>query len=143
MITFGEFGSTTTSSAGTSWMPASSSYVEGFSVPPPSSATAPRLSNSSLMPEPVMTASTPQVSIATARRSLRWAICSVMSAMSRCETSPISANSAVTRSGSSVCRWTFSVWLSPTTSTESPNRSSGSFQLVGSRSSPVTAKFVQ
>ena len=29
-------------------------------MPPPSSATAPRLSNSSLMPEPVMTASTPQ-----------------------------------------------------------------------------------
>ena len=59
---------------------------------------------------------------------MRSATCSVMSATSRCETSPISANSAVARSGSSVCRWTLSVWLSPTTSTESPNRSSGSFQ---------------
>jgi hypothetical protein len=61
MITFGEFGSTTTSSAGTSWIPASSSYVDGFSVLPPSSTTAPTPSNSSLTPEPATTASTAQV----------------------------------------------------------------------------------
>ena len=37
MNTFGLFGSTTTCSAGTAWMPASRSYVEGLSVAPPSS----------------------------------------------------------------------------------------------------------
>ena len=95
------------------------------------------------MPEPATTASTPQAWTASARRSLRSCTCSVMSATSRCETSPISSNSAVARPGSSVCRWTFSVWLSPTTSTESPSRSRSSFQAAGSSPSPVTAKFVQ
>ena len=62
---------------------------------------------------------------------LRSATCSVMSATSRWETSPSPANSAVARSGSSVCRWTLSVWPSPTTSTESPSSSSGSVHDVG------------
>ena len=87
---------------------------------PPSSTTAPRLSNSSRIPAPATTASTPDACMASASRSLRCCTWSVMSATSRCETSPISSNSAVARPGSSVCRWTLRVWLSPTTSTESP-----------------------
>ena len=101
------------------------------------------LSNSSRTPAPATTASTPQHSTGAASRSERSTICSVMSATSKCETSPAVANSAVARSGSSVCRCTFSVWLSPTTRTESPSRSSGSCQATGSSSVPVTAKFVQ
>ena len=47
MMTFALLGSTTTSSAATSWIAASSSYVEGFSVGPPSSDArlAPRTSS--------------------------------------------------------------------------------------------------
>ena len=44
MKTFELLGSTTTSSAGTAWMPASRSYVDGLSVAPPSSVWTPRLS---------------------------------------------------------------------------------------------------
>ena len=41
MKTFALFGSTTTSSAGTAWMPASRSYVDGLRVAPPSSVWTP------------------------------------------------------------------------------------------------------
>ena len=66
-----------------------------------------------------------------------------MSATSSRETSPASSNTAVASSGSSVCRWTFRVLASPTTSTESPSSSSGAMKRLALRPLPVTAKFVQ
>ena len=54
-----------------------------------------------------------------------------------------SANSAVAASGSSVWTWTFSVVWSPTTSTESPSRSSAATNRRCSSPVPVTAKLVQ
>ena len=66
-----------------------------------------------------------------------------MSAMSRRETSPVPSNTAVARSGSSMCTCTFSVRESPTTSTESPSCSSGAMKRVALSPSPVTAKLVQ
>ena len=95
------------------------------------------------MPGPETTATTPQRRAAIARRSVRCATCSCMSATSRRETAPTPAKSPVARSGSSVWTWTLSVRWSPTTSTESPISSSASIQAVGSRATPVTAKFVQ
>ena len=55
-----------------------------------------------------------------------------MSATSSRETSPASSNRSVARSGSSVWTWIFSVLLSPTTSTESPSRSSRAIHGPGS-----------
>jgi hypothetical protein len=66
-----------------------------------------------------------------------------MSATSRRDTSPACANTAVARSGSSVCTCTFSVVVSPTTSTESPSCSSGAMKRPELSPVPVTAKFVQ
>ena len=76
-------------------------------------------------------------------RSSRAAVWARMSAMSRRETSPVPSNTAVARSGSSVCTCTFSVRASPTTSTESPSRSSGAMKRAALSPSPVTAKLVQ
>ena len=59
MITLALLGRTTTSSAGTAWMPASSSCVDGLSVGPPSSTWAPSDSYSRAIPGPETTASTP------------------------------------------------------------------------------------
>jgi hypothetical protein len=158
MITLALLGSTTTSSAGTSWMPARISMVEGLSVGPPSSTRTPTLSKSASRPGPVATASAPQhCSTATGAtapwplpppptsvsRSARSWTCACMSATSSRDTSPAPANSAVARSGSSVCTWTFSVLASPTTSTLSPIASSSGTKAPASRSEPVTAKFVQ
>ncbi len=90
-------------------------------------------------------ASTPPSSgeAASLRRSLRSASCRRMSATSRRETSPAPVNTAVACSGSSVCRCTFRVVVSPTTSTESPSASSGAMKRPGLNPSPVTAKLVQ
>ena len=108
---------------------------------------APSEANSSAMPSPETTASTPQV--AAARRPFplirpaRCSICSRMSATSSRDTTALPSNRRVASSGSSVCTCTFSVCASPTTSTESPIASSGSIHGPASSPSPVTAKFVQ
>src|SRR3954470_23677305 len=143
--TFGLFGRTTTCSAGTAWMPASSSCVEGLSVGPPSSTCAPNDSNSAPRPGPETTASAPDRAVAAPSppirrsRSATWAR---MSATSSRETAPAPSNTAIARSGSSVWTWTLSVVRSPTTSTESPSASRAPTYPCGSRSVPVTAKFV-
>ena len=48
MITFEELGRTRTSSAGTSWMPASNSKVDGLSVSPPGTTWAPERAEEAL-----------------------------------------------------------------------------------------------
>ena len=80
-------------------MPASSSYVDGFSVGPPGSGVAPSDVNRSSMPLPATTATTPQAAVGSASRSVRCSTCSCMSATSSRETEPAPANSAVARSG--------------------------------------------
>ena len=99
--------------------------------------------NSSSIPRPATTATTPQTAVGSLRRSVRCWTCSCMSATSSRETLPAPSNSPVAWPGWSVWTWTLSVRGSPTTSTESPIASSRAIQAFGSRSSPVTAKFVQ
>ena len=147
-ITFGLFGSTTTSAPGAAWMPASSSYVDGFIVEPPSTTSTPSSRNSRFTPSPLATATTAQAACSPgaaspASRALRSATCSCMSATSKRDTSPADSNRPTAPSGSSVCTWTRSVRSSPTTSTESPRCSSSGVKYPASRPSPVTAKFVQ
>ena len=59
MITFEEFGRTSTSSTGTARMPARSSAVEGFIVSPPGTTVAPISVNSDSSPSPLPTTTTP------------------------------------------------------------------------------------
>src|SRR6185437_9727267 len=60
ITTLALLGSTITSSAETSWIAASMSYVDGFSVGPPSSVCTPSSANSSARPPPLTTATAPQ-----------------------------------------------------------------------------------
>ncbi len=124
MITFLLFGRSTTSFASAPSIAATRSAVDGFIVSPPSTTTAPTLSNSARFPSPAATATTAvrrsAAGTACSSRSSRSSVCSCMFAISTPPIVPRATPSDSARPGSSVWTCTLSAVRSPTTSSESP-----------------------
>ena len=134
MNTFELLGSSTTSSAGTEWIAASSSLVDGLSVEPPSSALTPRPSEQlaeALAGDDGERAADGALADLGAEhrawhRQPRVAVPDLLAHVGDVDVRDVvpAANSAIAASGESVWTWILSVERSPTTSTESPSCSS-------------------
>ena len=135
-ITFGLFGSTTTSMPGAAWMPASSSYVDGFIVGPPSTTSTPSSLNSRFTPLAARhrhdrAGRDPSPGAVPRRPAGRCARPPARACRPRRSATPRrpTRRRSTAPSGSSVCTCTLRVRSSPTTSTESPTCSSSGVKV--------------